>query len=37
MQAAVAILLGSLFVIGLLIVATRWLVPKTLTEDPVEH
>lgn len=36
MDVAVVILLGSLFVLGIVLVLTRWLVPKTLTADPVE-
>ncbi|WP_258560401.1 hypothetical protein [Halorhabdus salina] len=34
MEAAVLILLGSLVVLGILVVLTRWLVPKTLAEEP---
>lgn len=37
MDAAVVILLGSLFVIGVLLVLTRWLVPKALAEDTASH
>ncbi len=37
MDAAIAILLVSLLVIGILIVLTRWLVPKSLTEEPTKH
>jgi len=37
MEVAVAILLVSLLVIGILIVLTRWLVPKTLAEEPAKH
>jgi hypothetical protein len=34
MEAAVLILLGSLVVIGILLVLTRWLVPKALADEP---
>ncbi|WP_255470250.1 MULTISPECIES: hypothetical protein [unclassified Halorhabdus] len=34
MEAAVIILLGSLLAIGILVALTRWLVPKTLAEEP---
>ena len=37
MDPAIAILLGSLAAIGILVVLTRWLVPKALAEEVAEH
>ncbi|ACV12956.1 hypothetical protein Huta_2795 [Halorhabdus utahensis DSM 12940] len=37
MEAAVILLLVSLLALGVLLVLTRWLVPKALAEESTDH